>query len=271
MILSDAAVMWVDDLRIVLDGREVLASVSLRLRPGEVLGIVGPNGSGKTTLLRALMGLLPAEGTVVLADQALRDLDPRTVARFVARVAQSSAEDGGFSTEEVVLTGRTPHLGFLQWETTADRAIARGAMWRTETELLAARLVAELSGGERQRVFVARALAQQPRVLLLDEPTANLDLAHQVRVLTLVRDLAESGVAAIAAVHDLELASRFCDRLLLLHQGRMLAEGRPSAVLTPENLAAAYDVHAVVEINPHVPGLRITVLEARGRQVSSDG
>jgi iron complex transport system ATP-binding protein len=240
----------------------ILDGVSLDLRPGELLGLVGPNGSGKTTLLRALTGLIAADGEVSLEGRDLARLDERAVARTAARVPQSTAYDGGFSTEELVLTGRSPHLGRFQWETPHDRAIAERAMRETRTQALAERLVAELSGGERQRVFVARALAQQTPILLLDEPTANLDIGHQVRVLGLVRRLTDQGLATIAAIHDLELAARFADRLLLLRAGRVLAEGRPADVLTAENLCRAYGVRALVEPDPRVAGVRITVLDA---------
>ena len=253
-----------EGLTVQLGDTRVVDDVDVALRPGELLGLVGPNGAGKTTLLRALLGLLPARGTVVLAGQPLAALGPRATARLAASVPQAGSAVGSFSAEETVLAGRTPHLrSFLQWETAHDRDVAWQAMDQTATAPLAERLVAELSGGERQRVLLARALAQEPRVLLLDEPTANLDLGHQVRVLGLVRRLVdEAGLAAIAAIHDLELAARFCHRLLLLHAGRVVAEGPPNAVLTPANLEQVYGVRAVVEANPHVAGLRITVLDA---------
>jgi iron complex transport system ATP-binding protein len=204
---------------------------------------------------------------VWLVDAVLDTLSARDVARRAARVPQSAALDTrlGLFAEEVVLAGRSPHIGRWGWETAADRAIAANAMGTTRTAELAERLAAELSGGELQRVYLARALAQQPRVLLLDEPTANLDLAHQVRVLDLVRKLTrDSGVAALAAIHDVELATRFCDRLLMLHRGRVVADGAPEAVLTAERLREVYGVRAIVEPNQHAPGLRVTVLEALG-------
>jgi iron complex transport system ATP-binding protein len=256
-------VLAVEGLRVRFDGTTVLDGVCLRVAPGELVGLVGPNGSGKTTLLRAVSGLVASEGRVVLSGVELLQLDARGVARRVARVPQSTAVDAGLGmlAEEVVLTGRSPHLGRFRWETAHDRRVAADAMRVTTTDYLAERLAAELSGGERQRVFLARALAQQPCLLLLDEPTANLDLGHQVRVFELVRALADKGdIAAVAAIHDLEHAARFCTRLVLLHQGRIVADGPPSSVVTADRLREVYGVNAVVEPNPHTCGLRVTVL-----------
>jgi iron complex transport system ATP-binding protein len=255
--------LLVDQLQVRLGGVSILESISLCVAAGEMVGLVGPNGSGKTTLLRAVAGLIPSRGRVELQGAVLEVLSPRAVAQRVARVPQSTSLDPnlGLFAEEVVLAGRSPHLGRFQWETAGDRALAHRAMHDTLTEHLAERLAAELSGGERQRVFLARALAQEPRLLLLDEPTANLDLGHQLRVLELVRSLTESGqVGAVAAIHDLELATRFCDRLVLLNRGRVVAEGAPATVLTVERLRQVYGVTAVVEPNPHATGLRVSVL-----------
>jgi iron complex transport system ATP-binding protein len=263
MTLVATEVLRVEHLRVRFDGTAVLDDVSLCVGAGELVGLVGPNGSGKTTLLRAVAALVPAEGRVWLTGTELEQLSPKAVAQRAARVAQSTTIEPALalSVEEVVLAGRAPHLGRWQWERSRDHAAAQQAMQRTTTRHLIDRLVAELSGGERQRVLVARALAQEPRLLLLDEPTANLDLAHQIRVFGLVRSLAnQDGLAAVAAIHDLELASRFCDRLVLLHRGQIVAAGPPAAVLSTERLSAVYGVQAIVEPNPHVSGLRVTVL-----------
>ena len=259
-------VLSVEGLRVRFDDVTILDGITLRIGPGEMVGLVGPNGSGKTTLLRAVAGLVPSEGQVTLDGLDLERLDARGVALRAARVPQSTSLDPnlGLFADDVVLTGRSPHLGRFAWETPHDRAVADQAMRATTTAHLVERLAAELSGGERQRVFVARALAQEPRLLLLDEPTANLDLGHQVRVFELVRGLANAGeVAALAAIHDLEHAARFCTRLVLLHQGRIVADGLPADVLTPERLRQVYGVRAIVEPDPHTPGLRITVLSAQ--------
>ena len=258
------AILRVEKLSVRLGNRSIVEDVNLCIESGEVVGLVGPNGSGKSTLLRAVSALVPTRGRVWLTGEPLERLDARGVALRAARVAQSPVvEPGlGLSVEEVVLTGRAPHIGRFRWESRRDHDATSEAMRRTSIDALAERLIAELSGGERQRVFLARALAQQPRLLLLDEPTANLDLGHQIRVLSLVRDLArDAGLAALAAIHDLELATRFCDRLLLLHRGHIVADGPPADVLRPHRLADVYGVRAAVEPNPHVSGLRVTVLD----------
>jgi iron complex transport system ATP-binding protein len=260
-----ADVLRVDGLSLDLAGVRVVHDVSLRVGQAEVVGLIGPNGSGKTSLLRAVARLMPSTGRVWLVDTVADRLGPREVARRAARVAQSISIDAslGLSAQEVVLAGRSPHLGRWAWESAADRAIADQAMTTTQTRHLAERLAAELSGGERQRVFLARALAQQPHLLLLDEPTANLDLGHQLRVLELVRQLTrDAGLGALAAIHDVELATRFCDRLVLLQRGRVVADGVPSEVVTAERLREVFDVGAVVEPNPHTPGIRVTIMEA---------
>jgi iron complex transport system ATP-binding protein len=249
-------------LSYAIDGRAILRDVTLAVEPGQLLGLVGPNGSGKTTLLKSLTRLLQTEGVVTLDGRDLNQLGERAIAQKAARVPQSTSHDGGFTAEEIVLAGRAPHLGWLQPESPADHEIVADAMRVTATEPFADRPAAELSGGERQRVFLARAIAQQPQVMLLDEPTANLDVAHQLRVLDLVRQLTREGLAAIAAIHDLSLASRYCDALVLLHHGQVVAQGSPASVITPDNLAAVYGVRAVVERNPHAPGLTVSILEA---------
>lgn len=245
------------------DGHSVLDRVRLQIRPGEFVGLIGPNGAGKTTLLRLIAKLLePTGGVVLLEGTALTALSQRAVAQRVAVVPQATATEFGFPALEAVLMGRHPHLGRFHAETAEDYRIAREAMALTETLPFAERPLTELSGGERQRVIVARALAQQPRLLLLDEPTANLDLCHQIQVLELVRRLVRQGLAAVAALHDLELASRYCERLVLLRARVVLAEGSPAEVLTVERLAQAFGVRANVSRDLLTGGLRISVLAA---------
>ena len=252
----------VTELGVRFGARAVLSGVSLRLAPGELVGLVGPNGAGKTTLLRAIAGMLPsASGRAVLEGRPLDLLDPARIARVIAQVPQSTAIDFGFACLEVVLMGRNPHLGRFELEGPDDHRIAAEAMSDTDTARLASRPITLVSGGERQRVLAARALAQQPKLLLLDEPTANLDVLHQLQLLDLVRRLVrEQGLAALAAIHDLELAARYCDRLLLLKDGRTIAEGAPAEVLTSERMAEAFGVRAIVRPEPLTGGLGITVL-----------
>lgn len=265
--------MKVDGVSRASNGRVLLDAISLVLRAGQCVGIVGPNGAGKTTLLRTMAGLLaPSKGTVLLDGASLDMYRRRQVAQQIACVPQLSAVgEFRFSSKDIVLMGRYPHLGPWQSETASDRDIVKKAMDETDTLPFAERAVTELSGGERQRVTLARALAQTPRVLLLDEPTATLDLSHQLQVLNLIRRLVDQeGIAAVAALHDLSLASRYCDRLLLMQQGCIVADGTPAEVLTPERLAQVYGVTARVEPHPETGGLLIHVLnivsERHGQQ-----
>jgi iron complex transport system ATP-binding protein len=244
------------------DGHAILCDVNLSVAPGELVGLIGPNGAGKTTLLKVISGLWSgAKGRITLLDRSLGRYSPRDVAQIVAQVPQITALDFPFSVKQVVLMGRNPHLGRFELETEHDRRITQHAMLRTKTLDLADRLIGTLSGGERQRVLIARALTQEPRLLLLDEPTANLDIQHQMDILELVQGLIrEDGLGAVAAVHDLELAARFCDRLVLLHQGAVLAEGAPESVLSPEYLRSAYEVETRSYPDPITGHLRIAVL-----------
>ncbi len=245
-----------------VEAKALLDRVDLRAGRGQFVGLIGPNGAGKSTLLRALSGVLRRqEGTVWLEGADLRAMSAREVAAMLALVPQIAPYTQGFTAFELVLMGRYPHLGRFQTEGRGDGRIAREAMRRTETEPFAARTLDTLSGGERQRVFLARALAQQPRVLLLDEPTSNLDILHQLTILGLVRELADGGLTAIAAIHDLNLAARYCDRLTLLSGGRALTEGPPEEVLTPETIESAFGVRAAVYREPATDALAISLIE----------
>lgn len=246
-----------------VQGRAILENVNLTIGQGDCIGLVGPNGAGKTTLLRVLARLLQqTRGRVHFDARPLDHWALRDIAAQMAVVPQVGLQsDFRFSCAEVVRMGRYPHRGRWQSESVRDREITTKAMHDTGTAFFADRSITELSGGERQRVALARALAQTPRVLLLDEPTASLDLSHQLQVLELVRGLAEKqGVTVVVALHDLELASRFCTRLVLMRQGRVVTHGRPTDVLTPERLADVYNVRALVEPDQHLGGLLIRVL-----------
>jgi iron complex transport system ATP-binding protein len=234
-----------------LGTRRVLEAVELEVRAGEVVGLLGRNGAGKSTLLRVASGVLrPAAGQVALDGRDASSLGRRERARAVALVPQETAVDFPFSVAEVVLMGRTPHLGWLGFESGRDLAVARDAMERLGIASLAERSILELSGGERQLAVVARALAQEPRLLLLDEPTAFLDLRHRMEVLTHVRDFAAAGGGALVVSHDLGIAARFCDRLVLLVGGRVMADGAPAEVLVPARLREVFDIEAVVLAGP---------------------
>jgi iron complex transport system ATP-binding protein len=239
------AALCFEDVRLRRGAREILRGVSLALEPGEIVALVGPNGAGKTTLLRVASRVLrPDAGRVLLAGRDVASLPRRVLAREVAVVPQETAVAFPFRAGELVLMGRAPHLSALGFESRADRARARDAMARVGIEALADRSVLELSGGERQLVLVARALAQDPRVLLLDEPTAHLDLRHRLEVLALVREFAGAGRSALVISHDLGLAARACQRIALLADGELRAVGPPAQVLTPAALRAVFGVEA---------------------------
>jgi iron complex transport system ATP-binding protein len=234
-------------------GREIVAlrDVTFSLRPGEVLGLTGPNGSGKTTFIRAITAVVrPHSGRALVNGRPVSTLRQQELARLVAVVPQDPQLPPAFTALACVLMGRTPHLRLLQGEGPADLDAARRAMLATNTWDLAGRPLGELSGGERQRVVVARALAQETPVLLLDEPTAHLDVGHQAAILALVRRAArEDGKAVLAVVHDLTLAAQYCDRLIMLDGGAVVAAGVPAQVLQPALLRSVYG--AAVDVFPH--------------------
>ena len=250
------------------DGRAILRDVAFSVAPGELVGVIGPNGAGKSTLLKVISGLWPgAKGQIHLNGRPLGRTSAREVARTIAQVPQITALEFPFTVRQIVMMGRNPHLSRFQLETEQDRRLAEDAMRRTQTLDLAARLIGTLSGGERQRVLIARALTQEPQLLLLDEPTANLDIQHQIGILELLRALIHAdGLGAVAAVHDLELAARFCDRLVLLHDGAVLAEGSAERVLAPEPLQTAYGVETRTYTDPITGCLRLVVLGSGARQ-----
>jgi len=225
-------------------GAPVLRGVDLRVEQGELWGVIGPNGSGKTTLVRILSRALdPDAGSVTLWGKPLAAYERRELARTLAVAPQESSVAFPFSALEIVLMGRAPFLGRFAFEGPRDLAKARQALELTDALPFAERRLWELSGGEKQRVILARALAQEPRLLFLDEPTTFLDLKHQAAIYRLTRRLCrEQGLTAVAVTHDLNLAAQSCDRLLLLHQGRVAAAGAPEEVLTPERLEAVFEV-----------------------------
>ena len=231
--------------------RRVLKNVSASFRGGVLTGILGPNGSGKTTLLRLLTGAIaPNAGTIALGGRSVAKIPPRKLARQMSLVAQRPEATFDFTALDVVLMGRQPHLHRFQSESPEDIRIARRAMKRLGVLSLAGRRISELSGGEWQRVVIARALCQEARVLLLDEPVSSLDLKHQIDVLRLVRDLAHrDGVACVCVLHDINLAAHYCDRLYLLHRGRIIARGAPEKVISPELLQRVYGIDAAVRID----------------------
>jgi iron complex transport system ATP-binding protein len=232
--------------------REVLRGVSIEVQAGEMLAVVGPNGAGKSTLLRALSGALsPSAGTIELMGRPADSYDRRALARIVAAVAQENRVAFRFSVIEIVLMGRAPHLAPFHLETPHDLAVAHAALERFGLIDLAHRPIDEISGGERKRVFLARALAQEPRIALLDEPAAFLDLRHVAEIFGRFRELcAEGGMAVIATLHDLNAAALHADRVMLLKDGASVACGPPEEVLTRDNVERVYETPVYVGRNP---------------------
>lgn len=228
-----------------------LDGVTLTIAPGTLFGLVGPNGSGKTTLLRAVAGAVaPHAGTVLVAGRASHAVPAPQMARLLAILPQHPVVVAGMTVREAVAWGRHPHLGYLSRPGRADLQVVDEALEQTGTLALADRAMETLSGGERQRALLARALAQTPGVLLLDEPTAHLDIGHQVEVMDLLRALARRGLVVVAALHDLTLASAYCDRMALLSRGRLLAAGAPSDVVQPALIRQAYGARVAVRRHP---------------------
>ncbi len=235
----------------------VLSGVSLELGAGELVGLIGPNGSGKTTLLRVLSGLLvPSRGRVYLDGQDVRAFDRRQVAQRVAVVPQELAMPFAFSAYEMVMMGRTPHVRPILGAGPRDRQVVAEKMELTATSVLAERPFVELSGGEKQRVIIAMALAQEPQVLLLDEPTVHLDINHQVEILELIKRLnRRESLTVLATMHDLNLAALYFDRLILLDGGRVVASGSPAEVLRQESIRQVFQTDVQVQEHPtrHTP------------------
>ncbi len=233
-----------------LDGL-VLHNINLSIKAGEMVGLLGPNGSGKTTLIKLACGVLkPNQGEVRLDGYSLSQLSRKSIARSVAVVPQQFHTPFAFTVTEVVMLGRTPFLKAFVEEGEVDKRFVATALELVGISELAQRRFDELSGGERQKVILAMALAQQPRLLLLDEPTVHLDITHQVEILELVRRLnVEQGLTVIAAMHDLNLASLYFDRLILLKEGRVSADGTPAQVLTEDRIREVFS--ASVKVEPH--------------------
>ncbi|MEO6334821.1 MAG: ABC transporter ATP-binding protein [Pyrinomonadaceae bacterium] len=242
--------------------RDVLRDVSVSTRPGEIVALLGPNGAGKTTLLRSLNGTVPVkEGEILLNGAALRSFSRRQVAKSIAVVAQENETKFPITVLAFVLAGRFTHGGAFGWETTEDIRAAQSALEMCGLDGFSHRLMNELSGGERQRVVLARALAAETRILLLDEPTANLDLAHQALMFRLVRDrCGTADVSAIVITHDLNLASEFADNVVLLSSGKVVARGTPVEVLSVKNLLEVYDVQVLLDQNPASGKVRVTTV-----------
>ncbi len=252
MVGVNKGALSIRDVSFGYNGHPVLGGISLEVGEGELVGVVGPNGCGKSTLLKLVSGVLqPHGGTISIGGVDVGGLSPRQLATRVAVVPQTAVVPPTFTALEIALMGRTPHLGLLQWESRDDYKKTQHAMEMTDCWDLANQPIGMVSGGERQRILLARALAQETPLLLLDEPTASLDLAYQTGVFDLVmRLLRERGGAVLAAIHDLTLAAQYCHRIALVHQGHILVEGTAQEVLTKEHLRTVYGVEADLLTHP---------------------
>jgi len=243
-----------------------LSDISFEVSAGEFFSIVGPNGSGKTTLLKLIDGLLsPQQGRLQLFGKDIRRLKRSEVARIAAFVRQEGAVVFPFTVYEVVMMGRAPHLALLGFDSEEDRKIVHWAMGVAQVSEIANRLITEISEGERQRTYVARALAQEPGLLLLDEPHAHLDIAHQISLYESLRHLARTRqLAVIAVAHDLNLASMFSDRMLLLKDGKVAAVGKVDEVMTSRLISEAFNVPVIIDKHPLVNTPRVTLTPSNG-------
>jgi iron complex transport system ATP-binding protein len=245
--------------------RAALDGVTLEIATGSLTAVLGPNGSGKSTLLRALLGVVrPSAGTATLDGRDVRAWDRRDLARRVGVVPQLETIAFPLSVRELVAMGRYPHLGPLRAEGPADRAAVAAALERCDIVELETRSVTELSGGELQRVRIARALAQEPTALALDEPTASLDMRHEMSILELLREWADGGMTVLLITHQLNLAARFADRVVLLDEGRVAASGTPAEVFRREVMESVYGWRVHVDTDPITRSLRVVPLDGRG-------
>lgn len=240
-------------LSVSLGTRTVMDGMSLSLEPGRLIGIIGPNGAGKSTLIRALLGLVPYRGNIALDGAEITSLTRARIARELAYLPQGQILHWPLSVERLVGLGRLPHLAPMSRISAADQTIIDRAMKRADIDHLRDRVATELSGGERARVLLARALAVEARGLIADEPLASLDPGHQIDVMELLRSEAASGALVVAVLHDLTMAARYCDRLLLMDRGRLVAQGAPLEVLNEANLRSVYGVQARIEGNETAP------------------
>ncbi len=258
------SVVTVEQIGFRYNSHWVLKDISFDIRKGEFLGIIGPNGSGKTTLLKVIDGILkPEEGEIRINGISSKKMKRAALAKLIAVVAQDFHMTFPFSVHEVVLMGRAPHLNKWRFEGEADFRIAREALEMTDTLHLINRSVSALSGGEYQRVMIARAWTQQPQIMLLDEPTAFLDIKHQVDFFDLIKKLnMNQELTVVTITHDINLAALYCDRIIMLREGRMQCEGNPDDVVTKDNIMKVYETAVAVDISPETGRPRITLLSS---------
>ncbi len=230
----------------------VVEDITFRAKPGEMVGLVGPNGCGKSTIIRALSHIIsPYSGRILLNGRDISRIPRRELACLIGVVPQVPLLPSTFTAFEIVLMGRNPHLGLFQYEGAKDLAIAWQAMEKTSIQHLAQRRIGELSGGEIQCIVIARVLAQETEAILLDEPTANLDISRQIEILDLIKSLCrKDGLTVVVALHDLNLAAQYCDRLVLINSGRIHAEGKPNEVIKDDNIRQVYGAGSYIYTHP---------------------
>ncbi len=241
-------------------GKRILSDISLNFPPSRITGLIGPNGSGKTTLLRLILGtILPTSGTIEIDGRNISSYSRKELAREMAILCQNTFSNFAFLCHDVVLMGRDPYRGRFEPMLAEDYKIAAEMMKLTDTDQFRDRLINELSGGEEQTVLLGRALTQTPRFLLLDEPTSHLDIYHQIKILELIKNQAYN-MGIVLVMHDLNMAARFCDRLVLLSKGRVIAQGTPVEVLTPSHVKAVFHTDSVVRHDPVLKAIQLTFL-----------
>jgi len=261
----------IDDLKFGYSEKEILKKIGFTSHHGEMLALLGPNGSGKTTLLKLLSKILcPECGVIKIGDVCIDNIPQKELAKEMAVIPQSFDTTFSFTAHEIVMMGRTPYISRFGSESAMDFEVVERAMKRTDTWQMRDSMFYNLSGGEKQRVIIARALAQEPHILLLDEPTSSLDINHQLEILTTVRSLVkEENMLVIAAFHDLNMAAKYFDKILLLSNGKVHAEGEPADVLTEKNIRDVYGVDVVVKNNPITDSIYVVPLD-KAEKISSN-
>lgn len=245
------SIVNVEDLHFSYGKIQALKGVNFKIEDYKMVGILGSNGSGKTTLLKNLSGYLkPSKGNVSIAGKSIYSMKSKDKAMLIGYVPQDVYSDFEFTSYDVVMMGRTPYLRRFQRESKKDISIVKEAMILTNTWDLKDRYINELSGGQRQRVYIARALAQEPKILLLDEPISHLDVKYQIEVLSILKQLTTKDILVFAVLHDINLSSQFCDFILLMKDGEIISMGTPNEVLTAENIKMAFSVDADIIRNP---------------------
>ncbi len=255
-------------LRCGYEGREVLKGITISLLPGELIGLLGPNGAGKSTLIKALSKVLkPIAGTIYLEGEDIESLSFKEIAKRIGVVPQETTLEYKFTAYDIVMMGRNPYISRFKGETGLDRDIVIEAMKVTNTLEFADRPITELSGGEKQRVILARALAQNPKILLLDEPTSHLDISYQIEMLNLIKRLIkEKYIGALSAIHDPNLASQFCDKIILMKDGKIYDFGTPKEVLTSKNLKEVFNIDVIVKQHPIYDSIYILPLAKTSKE-----